>query len=123
MAQNDIPKLKVDLLRIAVQTMGPVAAGASLSQNHWAIYLLVSDGSVRLHMTLADPCSNSLKGKLEVTRYTYAVSNSTVKSWDFAVPSGLTVGMVLKLLGEKGRQQYTMAEGGVGCRHWTYVCN
>lgn len=72
-------------------------------------------------MQLADPKSSKLDGKLEIKQYAYENSNSAVKYWDFAVPNNLTVGAILSLIKEKGRHQYTMAEGGVGCRHWTLV--
>jgi len=72
-------------------------------------------------MELADPKSSKMDGKLDVKKYDYELSNSAVKHWDFAVPGNLTVGAILGLIRDKGRNRYIMAEGGVGCRHWTFV--
>lgn len=72
-------------------------------------------------MQLVDPQSKTLDGKLDIKQYKYELSSSAVKYWDFAVPSGLSIAGILNLIKDKGRNRYIMAEGGVGCRHWTFV--
>lgn len=121
-SSSTLPNLKIKKIRVVVHTMGPVIAGGQLSQNHWPIFfLLESGGCVRMHMELADPKSSKLNGKLDIKKYDYELSNSAVKYWDFAVPSNLIVGAILGLIKDEGRNRYIMAEGGVGCRHWTVV--
>lgn len=102
--------------------MGPVTPGAQISQNHWSIFFLDGSGeAVRIHMQLADPKSTKMDGKLDIRHYNYEVTQSAVRYWDFDVPSGLTIATILSLIKEKSRSRYIMAEGGVGCRHWTFV--
>ena len=121
-ASSNLPKIIVKLIRVVAHTMGPVAPGAQLSQNHWSIFFLDGlGGCVRIHMQLADPQSKKMDGKLEIKQYNYEVTNSAVKYWDFAVPKSLTIANILNLIKDKGRSRYVMAEGGVGCRHWTCV--
>lgn len=62
-----------------------------------------------------------MDGKLDIKHYSYEVTNSAVKYWDPAVPSGLSIAAILSLIKDKDRSRYIMAEGGVGCRHWTFV--
>ena len=125
---NNVPQsitnLVVTSIRVVAHTMGPVALGAQLSQNHWSIYLVHSNGSVRINMELKDPAATSSRGLLTVTSYGYvSVSTSAVRSWDFATTNNLAVYYVLEAIRNKGRSNYDMAEGGVGCRYWMYVCH
>lgn len=116
---QDVTNLIVRNFRLVAHTMGPVAPGAVLSQNHWSIYLLHDDGSVRLNMILKDPRAASTRGKLEVTSYEYTtVSNSAVSHWDFAATNDLAVYWVIQLIIDNRRAEYDMNDRGVGCRHW-----
>ena len=117
---SDISYLVVNTFRIVAHTMGPVAEGAAFSQNHWSLYLIHDNGSVRLNMQLADPASTSCKGRFTITSYDYtSASSSAVKYWDFpARRNNLSIYWVIKLVKDYGRHKYDMAEGGVGCRYW-----
>lgn len=116
---QDITDLIITRVRVVAHTMGPVAPGAQLSQNHWSIYLIHSTGSVRLNMMLGNPNSTSSQGLLTITAYPYTtVSISAVNSWDFVATSDLAVYYILQSIMEHRRQDYDMAEGGVGCRYW-----
>jgi len=57
-------------------------------------------------------------GIFSATRYEYELTNTVVRYWDFAATAGLTVGHVLRLIAQHGRQRYRMTGTGVGCRHW-----
>jgi len=115
---QEVTNLIVTRIRIVAHTMGPVISGGQLSQNHWSLYLVHPDGSVRLNMQ-TDPTSNSSRGVLAVTNHGYTtVSSSAVKSWEFNVIDNLAVYYVIQLVLDKGRYAYDMAEGGVGCRYW-----
>ncbi|EHY60709.1 hypothetical protein ABEF92_000304 [Exophiala dermatitidis] len=98
--------------------MGPVAPGAQLSQNHWSIYLIIKGGgSVRLNME-TDPTPGKHEGIFKVTRHQYEMTTSCVRHWDCPATDNITVGRILKLIGEKRRNRYRMTPTGVGCRHW-----
>ena len=113
--------LVVEKVRFVAHTLGPVAPGAQLSQNHWSVYLLVKGGgSVRLNMATNDRAGDD-NGVFTVTRHAYALTTSAVRHFDFAVAKDVTVGRILRLIGEKRRQRYRMTPTGVGCRHWMYV--
>jgi hypothetical protein len=115
---SDITNLIVTTFRIVAHTMGPVAPGAAFSQNHWSIYLIHTNGSVRLNMELADPSSTSSRGAFTITSYAYTASNSAVIYWDFQANQNVAVYWVIKLISDSGRHRYDMTAGGVGCRHW-----
>ena len=116
---QDVTDLIITHVRVVAHTMGPVAPGARLSQNHWSLYLVHSEGSVRLNMQLRDASSNSTRGLLTVTSYSYiTISNSAVRSWEFEGTSNLIVYYLLQAIIDNGRLDYDMTEGGVGCRHW-----
>lgn len=115
---QDVTDLIVTYVRVVAHTMGPVSEGAQLSQNHWSIYMVHTNGSVRLNMQI-DPRSVSSRGILTVANYGYAtVSTSAVKSWDFKATDKLAVYWVIQNILDNGRSVYDMAEGGVGCRYW-----
>lgn len=105
--------------RVVAHTMGPVVEGGVLSQNHWSIYLVHANGSVRLSMELRNPKSNSSKGQLYITSYGYTdVSTSAVRSWEFQASENVAIYYVIQLILDNGRWDYDMDKGGVGCRHW-----
>jgi hypothetical protein len=106
----------VSQFRIVAHTMGPVVPGGELSQNHWTIYMLTSTGSVQLNMQLAN--TDTDRGKLVVKEHAYISSNTAVQFWDIAACPNVRAGRVYDLILTKGRQNYNMAEGGVGCRWW-----
>ena len=118
-----MPQSIVDIIithvRVVAHTMGPVAPGAQLNQNHWSIYLVHSKGSVRINMQLQDASSNSTRGLLTVTDLPYAsVSHSAVRAWDFEVMANFSVYHALRAIIAYGRPIYNMTETGVGCRYW-----
>ena len=115
---SEVPNLVVHEVRIVAHTIAPVAPGAQLSQNHWSYYLLVrGGGSVRLNMA-TNPSPTNHDGVFTVTRHQYDLTTSAIKSWDFSAKPNITVGMILRLLRDKGRLRYRMTSNGVGCRHW-----
>ncbi|KAJ4621268.1 hypothetical protein HRR85_001478 [Exophiala dermatitidis] len=88
--------------------MGPVAPGAQLSQNHWSIYLIIKGGgSVRLNME-TDPTPGKHEGIFKVTRHQYEMTTSCVRHWDCPATDNITVGRILKLIGEKRRNRLTI---------------
>ena len=114
-----VTNLIVTHIRVVAHTMGPVAPGARLSQNHWSLYLLHGKGSVRLNMQLQDARSNSICGLLTVTNHPYTtVSNSAVRSWEFEGTKNLAVHYIIQAILDNGRSNYDMTDGGVGCRYW-----
>lgn len=118
MASSNIPQIIVTKVRIVAHTMGPVAPGGQLSQNHWSIYLLSPDGgSVRLNMEWV-PGTADDKGKLSVTKHAYAHTTSAVKVFDYEVAKDSKVQAFLQTLRNKKRQNYKMTSTGVGCRFW-----
>jgi hypothetical protein len=55
----------------------------------WSIYLLVgNNASVRINMA-AEP--GYVTGNLEINKYSYTLTNSAIKHWDYKTVSGLTV--------------------------------
>jgi hypothetical protein len=83
--------------------MGAIAPGAQLSQKHWSIYLVHSNGSVRSNMELEDPAAIGSQGLLTVTSYGYvSVSTSAVRSFVFAATDNLAVYYVLEAIRNKG---------------------
>ena len=102
--------------------MGPVAPGAQLSQNHWSIYLIVKGGgSVRLNME-TNPAPGKVEGIFNVTRHQYELTTSRGRHWDFpTTTNNVTVGKILRLIGDKRRNRYRMTPTGVRCRHWVHV--
>ncbi len=64
---QSIADLVVTFIRVVAHTMGAVAPGAQLSHNHWPIYLIHSNGSLRVNMELEDPAAMSSRGLLTVT--------------------------------------------------------
>jgi hypothetical protein len=116
---QDVTNLIVTRFRLVAHTMGPVTPGAALSQNHWSIYLLHENGSVRLNMILADPRAASTRGRLRVTSHGYTtVSTSAVRHWDFGATNNLAVYYVIQLILDNRRAEYDMNARGVGCRYW-----
>lgn len=116
-----LPELVVEKVRVVAHTMGPVAAGAQLSQNHWSIYLtVIGGGYVQLNME-TNTAPGERKGIFKVTRHLYELTTSNVRHWDFSAASNVTVEKILRLIGEKKRNRYRMTSTGVGCRHWVCV--
>lgn len=116
--QNEKAK-HVEKVRLTVHSLGPVAAGAELSQNHWSIELLISGGCIRLDMRPYAPDSQTdFRGVLQVSRLEYQLSQSSVTHLDFAVAGQWMVGHFTNTIIEKGRHRYMMTDTGVGCRHW-----
>jgi len=114
-----ITNLFVTHIRVVAHTMGPIAPGTQLSQNHWSIYLVHSNGSIRLNMQLQSPSTASNRGLLTVASYEYTTtSTSAVKSWDFAAVANVSVWLIIQLIRDHGRQNYDMTIDGAGCRHW-----
>lgn len=84
----------VRTIRIVVHTTG--AAGPTISDNHWSIYLLLRDGgSVRLNMR-AEP--GYVNGILEWTEHPYILTISAVNHWDFPVVGQVRVCDIARLL-------------------------
>jgi hypothetical protein len=106
--------------RVVVHNTGWLGPQTSMSDNHWSIYLLLADGkeSVRLNMraNYGDP-----QGILECSSLSYLYPNSALRSWDYRIQDGVTVGQVYQLLVCYRRHQYRMSGGGSGCRFWVYV--
>lgn len=103
-------------IRIVVHTMG--LQGWEKSRNHWSIYLVEEEEnvSVRLNMTLAQGSDDN--GTLFVTRHNYTVTNSQLHYFDFTTMSNITVGHIMGLIYQRGRQNYEMTGSGNGCRYW-----
>ncbi|KAF2621157.1 hypothetical protein BU25DRAFT_426679 [Macroventuria anomochaeta] len=83
----------VSTFRIVAHTMGPLAPGASISQNHWTIYLLVQGGSVQLNMK-TNTDLHSRRGIFLVKEHAYSESNMAVCFFDFPAAPSVTVGWV-----------------------------
>lgn len=113
--------LPVRFVRVVSHTMGPVVPGAQLSQNHWSIYLITQGGSIRINMTLQDPKSNDDTGAVQVSFHPYELSTSATAYWDFQPVQNITVEHFTNNIITNRRQNYRMAENGVGCRYWMYV--
>ena len=73
----DISSLIVTKFRVVAHTAGPVAPGAVLSQNHWSIYLIHSNGSVRINMQLANPAGNNTRGILLISSHPYTSASTS----------------------------------------------
>ena len=58
---------------------------------------------------------------MEIKELNYELSNNAMGHWDCPVPGRLTVNNDLRAIADNRRERYIIAEGGVGCRHWTYV--
>lgn len=115
---NNYLSSPVHLVRVVAHTMGPVAPGAQLSQNHWTMYLVIQGGSIRLDMTLRNPNSNDETGVLKVSYFEYDLSRSATAYWDFLAAQNATVEQFTNNIVTNRRQNYRMADNGVGCRYW-----
>ncbi|KAI9841868.1 MAG: hypothetical protein M1837_000338 [Sclerophora amabilis] len=106
-------------IRVVVHTLGPATPTATLSDNHWSIYLrLAGDRSVRINMRAE---YGNPAGILEWTAQAYDLTFSAIRYWDFPVTQGVTVGHVAQLVYTLNRHKYDMSGGGSGCRYWVYV--
>lgn len=104
----------VSAIRVVVHTTG--AAGPTISDNHWSIYLLLRNGgSMRVNMR-TDP--GYVNGILEWTELQYTLTNSSVRHWDYPVLGNVRVCDIARLLYGAKRNQYDMSGGGSGCRYW-----
>lgn len=107
----------VKTVRIIVHTAG--AAGPTISDNYWSIFLLLHDGkSVRINMA-AEP--GYIDGELRWSKHDYQLSNSALRHWDFQVKGTVRVCDIASLLYNYSRHLYDMSGGGSGCRWWVYV--
>lgn len=116
-----IRALPVIAVRVIAHTMGSFVPGGQLSENHWSIFLLVPNGSVRLNMTLRYPSTNVDIGALGISELEFQHSLSATASWDFGVAQDAAVWHFTNSIVMHGRQNYRMAENGVDCRWWMYV--
>jgi hypothetical protein len=90
--------------------------GDGNSENHWSIYLLLANGqSIRMNMTAdyGDPI-----GRLEWTSYSYQLTTSALRYWDYPLGTGLTVKNIYDLVYHYRRDRYQFSGGGSGCRYW-----
>ena len=112
-AEND--SRKVEKVRIVVHSLG--AAGPTMSDNHWSIYLLLENnqGSVRINMS-ARP--GFIDGNLLWTKQVYLLTNSTIRHWDFSTAATFRVCDIAKHIRDTRRFHYDMSGGGSGCRYW-----
>lgn len=105
-------------VRVVAHTIGPVAPGAQLSQNHWSIYLLNLDGgSMRLNMEGVLGLRND-QGRFTVTRHAYARTNSAVRVFDFEPKASKTVAAFLQVIKAKGRQSRIWEWRGLRCAQY-----
>ncbi|KAH6696534.1 hypothetical protein BKA61DRAFT_249115 [Leptodontidium sp. MPI-SDFR-AT-0119] len=89
-----------------------------ISENHWSIYLLLQGGlSVRMNMR-AGIIDDTDTGTLEFNEYTYQLTASALKYWDYEMVPKVTVKMVKDVIYYRGRDQYQFSGGGSGCRYW-----
>lgn len=110
---------KVHQVRVTIHSLGPVADGGQLSQNHWTIELLIPGGCIRLDMTLYDPTSSTdFRGVLKLSLLPYQLSQNHVTYFDYNVVGAKVVGHFTNDIITNGRQKYKMTSTGVGCRHW-----
>lgn len=87
-----------------------------MSENHWSIYLLLEgDASVRLNMTAE---YGNTTGTLVVNEFSYQLTSSALRHWDYNVVPGVTVQMVRDVVRFQGRDRYQFSGGGSGCRYW-----
>lgn len=105
----------ISLVRVVVHTTG--AAGPTISDNHWSIYLVLPEvgGSVRFNM-MAE--YGNPTGILEWTTQAYVLTNSAISHWDFPAAPGIQVSHVAQLIYGLRRDRYDMSGGGSGCRWW-----
>ena len=109
---NDTRRVKT--IRVVVHTEG--AAGPTISDNHWSIYLLLhGGGSVRINMRAERGYVN---GILDWEENSYTLTNSALRHWDYPVTGNVTVRDIARLLYGAKRHQYDMSGGGSGCRYW-----
>ncbi|KZF21964.1 hypothetical protein L228DRAFT_143907 [Xylona heveae TC161] len=109
--------LRVEAVRVTVLSVGYVFDSDTRSGNLASIYLLTSDGnSVRLNMTKAN--ITHTMGTLEVKHCIYRDAYSSLANYNLEVRDNLTVGNVLDLLLELGRDKYRLSASRLGCRFW-----
>jgi hypothetical protein len=109
---------QISTFRLVAHTMGPVAPGAQLSQNHWSLYLLkTGNTSVRVNMMTSEEQNNDM-GVFSVKPHDYQISNSAVHYWDLPAIGQPQIATILQKMGERQRHKYKMTSNGTGCRHW-----
>ncbi|KMU82186.1 hypothetical protein CIHG_10580 [Coccidioides immitis H538.4] len=100
-----------------MHTLGIIFESDTRSENHTSIYLLTGQrSSVQLNMIKANP--TAVMGTLERKFCLYEVSSTALHNIDLRAIEGLTVGKIIDLLEQKGRDKYQLAPSGVGCRFW-----
>lgn len=109
--------LGVSWVRVTIHTMGHFFEDDERSGNHASIFLLTSDGAaVRLNMTKAGPTDTM--GTLETPYCSFQSSNSSLVDLDVPLVQGLTVGHIIDLIFQNGRDRFKLHRSGVGCRYW-----
>jgi hypothetical protein len=115
---NNLPRaitfLNVETIRVVCHTTG--ARSEVSSNNHWTIYLVYPEGSLRLNMR--ETSYSNKRGKLEITNYGYQTpSNSAVEYWDFPViTKPLAVHYIMELIRDYKRDLYEYRPSGMGCQ-------
>ncbi|OBT59518.1 hypothetical protein VE04_00555 [Pseudogymnoascus sp. 24MN13] len=106
---------------IHVVAHDPLPSGA----NHWCFYLqLSSDASICVNMvpTYSSPSTilpDGSKGNIILSALPSICPSSATKTICLSVCANLTVGCVLDLLVQSGRDKYDFNSEGRGCRMWT----
>lgn len=107
---------QVSTVRVVVHTMGAMAPGVAMSNNHWSIYLVLHNSlSMRLNMTAEE---GYVTGNLNITEHQYATTQSAIQCFDYVAAPGVTVQHFVGLIYQYRRQLYDMSGGGSGCRYW-----
>ncbi|KAF2722711.1 hypothetical protein K431DRAFT_311416 [Polychaeton citri CBS 116435] len=110
---------RVVLVRVTIHSLGAIVPGGQLSQNHWTIELLLSDGCIRLDMSLYEfKSATDFRGLLRVIKLAYQLSQHHVMYFDFEVVGAKSVGHFMNNIITNARHRYNMTSNGVGCRHW-----
>lgn len=80
------------------------------------IFFFVPDDK-SMHLNMIGGSWIDHMGTLEISYCNYDSPRRPPENFDLEPKNGLTVGQVLALLYEKGRDRYEFT-GGVGCRFW-----
>jgi hypothetical protein len=109
---------KVIKINVVAHTLGAISD--ITSDNHWSIYLVLSN-TASIRMTMRCGGAESSTGTLIWTKAPYVESNSQLRSWTYEPTQTITVKDVANLIYGNKRHIFEFSGGGSGCRFWMYV--
>jgi hypothetical protein len=96
-----------------------LGADGQAPTNHWSLFLpLSTTKSVHIDMVPSEP---DKPGMIMIESKAYTVSDNNVFLLQSPVPEGTTVAQILSIIIGLGRDRYTPAAVGEGCRYWLSV--